>query len=158
MNILLLEMYHTFHSSLEWNESHSDGDSNLLIKSLLCQAVADVPRVKITIWPFFHHSFLWPFNCVSTAQPLAKLSVLLVLVDFFSLLLIWHFVKWLRIPDNDVIVLGNYTLLLMLTLMLCVLYFSIPMRAMTSATCPWICLWFGTGSLSLTTPTTSKVS
>lgn len=48
--MLLLEMYYTFHSSLEWNESHSDGDSNLLIKPALCQAAAvDVLRVKITI-------------------------------------------------------------------------------------------------------------
>lgn len=32
------------------------------------------------------------------------------------------------------------------------------MKVMTSATCPWICLWFGTACLSSTTPTTSKVS
>lgn len=45
----MLEIYYAFYSSLEWNESYSDGDSNLLINSVLCQAAADVLRVKITI-------------------------------------------------------------------------------------------------------------
>lgn len=42
-------MYYTFHSSLKWNESHGAAEPNLLIKSLPCQAAADVQGVKITI-------------------------------------------------------------------------------------------------------------
>lgn len=55
-------MYYTFHSSLEWNESHGAAAPHLLIKPPPCQAVADVRRVKITAQTCFHHSFLQPLT------------------------------------------------------------------------------------------------
>lgn len=87
-------MYYTFHSSLEWNESHSDGDSNLLIKSSLCQAAADVPCVKITIKLFSSFIFMALQLCEHYTTEWASATSR----RFFSSLQHWHFVESLWIP------------------------------------------------------------
>lgn len=61
----------------------------------------------------------------------------------------------LLVKENDCLGYGFVTVNANINV---IMFFSMPMTAMTSATCQWICLWFGTETLSSTTPTTSKVS
>lgn len=102
--------------------------------------------------------FYGPFNCASTTgcDITSSLQLNGAHVDRFLLplphisLKIWECLMSLFSKIH--------TLQTLLTITLCVSYFSTHTRAMTSATCRWICLWSGTGCLSSTTPTTLKVS